>query len=205
MLVEYFKAKSILDKYGISSVESKYVDSAESAVSFSNGRKIVLKVLSSKALHKSKEGLVKTSLSGRNEIASAFNELKAKAERLKLKPYRIIAQAMAENGIEIIIGGREDAQFGKVILLGLGGIYVEAFGDVSMRVCPINRYDAMEMISELKSRKIITYNGASLKMLIELLMAVSKMLSNEDIRELDLNPVIIRMQGYDAVDLRMLR
>jgi succinyl-CoA synthetase beta subunit len=205
MLVEYFKAKSILDKYGIHSVESKYVDSAESAVSFSNSRKVALKVLSDKALHKSKEGLVKTSLSGRSEIASAFNELKAKADRLKLKPYKIIAQAMAENGIEIIIGGREDAQFGKVILLGLGGIYVEAFGDVSMRVCPISRYDAMEMVSELKSRKVITYNGASLKMLIELLMAVSKMLSDEEIKELDLNPVIMRMQGYDAVDLRMLK
>ena len=203
MQLEYFKAKGLLDKHGISSIESRYVGSAEEAVEFASNKPIVLKVISDKALHKSKAGLVMTSLADNDGIEKAYSELGKKAR--SLAPYKIIAQKMARQGIEIILGGREDPQFGKLVLLGLGGIYVEAFKDFALRVCPITRYDAQDMIQQLKSRNIITYNGKAEALLEELLIKTSRLLEDSaDIKELDLNPVIVREDGYDVVDIRVL-
>jgi succinyl-CoA synthetase beta subunit len=204
MLWDYFKAKEILDKYGIRSIESRYVENADDAVKFSQSKPIVLKLISEKELHKSKAGLVKLELSNEKDIRRAYEELASKGK--SLKPYKIIAQKMAEEGgIESIIGGRDDPQFGKLILIGLGGVYVEAFKDFALRVCPINEYDAGEMLEQLVSRNVITYKGESRKMLVKLLMSVSKLLvENPQIKELDLNPVILREKSYDVVDIRVL-
>jgi hypothetical protein len=203
MLLEYFKAKGLLDRYGIRSIESRYVSNADAAVGFSKGEAIVLKVISEKALHKSRAGLVKLGLEDKNEIKRAYKELEAKGK--KIAPYKIIAQKMAGRGVETIIGGREDPQFGKMVLIGLGGIYVEAFKDFALRSCPITRYDANEMLDQLRSREILTYNGKSTKMLTELLLSISRLLNeNASIKELDLNPVILRESSYDIVDIRVL-
>jgi len=105
----------------------------------------------------------------------------------------------------VIIGGNTDAQFGKMLLVGLGGVYVEAFRDVELRLCPITKADAGDMLSQLKSHDLITNNGRSTAMLASLLVKVSKLLvDNERISELDLNPVIVRGKAYDVVDIRMI-
>jgi succinyl-CoA synthetase beta subunit len=202
VLLDYFKGKEILDKYGIRSVDSSYVSSAKDASEFSGSDTVVLKLISSKALHKSKSGLVKLDLRGA-EVERAYEELCRKGK--PLKPYNIIAQKMAKGGIEIIIGGRTDPQFGKLILLGLGGIYVEVFKDFALRVCPITKNDAVDMINQLKSRDVITFKGKNTKMLVKLLLSVSKLLvENKSIRELDLNPLIVKESSYEAVDIRMI-
>ncbi|MGC8699540.1 MAG: acetate--CoA ligase family protein [Candidatus Micrarchaeia archaeon] len=203
MLLEYMQAKSLLEKYGIRSIESTYVGSEKELIDFIEkvGSNVVIKAISEKALHKSKAGLVMLNISEEN-AASSFNSLVKKAK--PYAPFKVLAQKMAEPGVEMVIGGREDDQFGKLILLGLGGIFVEAFKDFSLRVCPIERYDAEKMISELRSRDVITYNGKAEKMVVELLMKVSKMLQENEIKELDLNPIIIRQNSYDAVDLRVI-
>ncbi len=201
-LIDYFKGKQMLDRYGIKSVESRYVSSSEEAVRFAGNEPITLKLISDKALHKSKSGLVKLNLKG-SEIKNAFGELSAKSA--KLRPYKIIAQKMARPGIEIIIGGRTDPQFGKLVLLGLGGIYVEVFKDFALRVCPITRYDADNMISQLKSKNVITFNGKDTEMIADLLVSISELLNeNHNISELDLNPIIVREGSYEAVDIRIL-
>ncbi len=205
MLLEYFKAKRILDKYGIRSVESSYVESPEEAVAFAGNNQITLKVLSEKELHKSKAGLVRLGLSGTKDIRSAYVALKAKAATMKLSPYKIIAQKMSPSGIEAIIGGREDPQFGKLVLMGLGGIYVETFKDFSLMACPISRYEAGRMLSQLKSAGILSYQGKSSAMIERLLMDVSRLLHDHpEIKELDLNPVILRERDYEIVDIRVL-
>lgn len=201
-LLEYMKAAKLLEKYEIKSVRSAYVETAQQAADFAGNEAIVLKVISDRALHKSKAGLVKLDLAGEQKIKSAFSELKEKGR--KVVPYKIIAQQMATGGIEIIVGGREDEQFGKLILIGLGGIYVETFKDFALRVCPITRYDAEEMVEQLKSKKVITYDGEAREMLVGMLLRVSKLMSENDIKELDLNPVIVRKNGYDVVDIRVL-
>jgi succinyl-CoA synthetase beta subunit len=202
-LLDYMQAKKLLDRYGIKSVESVYVSSAEEAVRFSKGKKIVLKLVSDKALHKSKAGLVKLGLESEKEISTTYNELVRKGK--KLRPYKILAQKMAVGGVEIIIGGSTDKQFGKMLLVGLGGIYVETFKDVQLRLCPITRGDALQMLSELQSGKVITYGGKATERVVSLLLKVSKLLvNNKRINELDLNPVIVRADSYDVVDIRML-
>jgi len=202
MLLEYMKAKKLLEKYGIASIESAYINNVDELKKFiDKNQNIVLKAISEKALHKSKSGLVMLNVNKENAV-SRYNELLKRAKAYA--PFKILAQKMASPGIEVIIGGREDVQFGKLILIGLGGVFVEAFKDFSLRICPINRYDAEKMLLELKSKDVITYNGKASKTLIDLLLKVSKMLEENDIKELDLNPIIIRENGYDAVDLRII-
>ena len=163
----------------------------------------MLKALSDKALHKTKAGLVMLNLNGEKEIRQAYAELEKRAQ--VYAPYKILAQKMSKGGVEAIIGGSTDEQFGKVVLFGLGGIYVETFKDASLRLCPITRYDAEEMINELKSKNIITYNGKAASMIATLLLKFSKMFTeNQQIKEVDLNPIVIREKDYEALDLRIL-
>jgi acyl-CoA synthetase (NDP forming) len=202
-MLDYMIGKKLLDKYKINSVESKYVESAEGAVKFSGGERIVLKLISNKAIHKSREGLVKLSLKEPDEISAAYKDLEKKGK--KYAPFKVLAQKMAAGGVEVIIGGNTDKQFGKMLLVGFGGIYVEIFKDVQLRLCPITRNDALDMISGLKSRKVMTFDGEAENQLVDLLLKVSKMLvENEKISELDLNPVILRKDSYDVVDIRII-
>lgn len=203
-LLDYLQAKKLLDSYGIRSIDSAYAGSADDAVAFSRGKGIVLKLISDKAIHKSKEGLVKLDLRGKGEITAAFNYLVKKGE--KLKPYRILAQRMSGGGIEIIMGGSIDKQFGRMLLVGLGGVYVETFKDVELRLCPISKDDAKEMLADLRSGGVITYKGMATEMLASLMTKVSRLLvENPDVTELDLNPVIVREDSYDVVDIRIIK
>ena len=204
-LVDYVEAYKMLGAYEIKAAEAKYVSSAKEAIEFSHGGEpLAMKVISEKALHKSKSGLVRLGLSKPADIEGAFEDLSAKAQ--KIKPYKILVQKMVKGDKEIIVGSKTDEQFGKLILVGLGGIYVETFKDVAIRVCPINEYDANEMLDQLKSGKIIAPDEQSRKMLTNLLLKVSKfILDHKEIEELDLNPVIIYEGGYCAVDLRLMR
>jgi acetyl-CoA synthetase (ADP-forming) len=92
-----------------------------------------------------------------------------------------------------------------MILLGLGGIYVEAFKDFALRVCPITMDDALSMVRQLRSRSVVAPDAAREKMLAELLLKASRMYRNSNVKELDLNPIILHDGTYDAVDIRMIR
>ncbi len=202
-MLDYLQAKKLLGRYGIRSIDSRYVGTAEEAVAFADGKGIALKLISDKAVHKTKAGLVKLGLGERGEIVSAFNYLVKKGRGLR--PYKILAQRMAGSGVEVIMGGSTDKQFGRMLLVGLGGIYVETFRDVELRLCPINKDDAEGMLLGLKSGSVITYKGVATGMLASLLVKVSKLLvENERISELDLNPVIVREGSYDVVDIRII-
>ncbi len=202
-LLDYVSAYNLMKKYGINSIESKYVKSADEAIKFSKGRPIVLKGITKKAIHKTKSGLLELDLLTSDQIKGAFLRLSKKAQ--KFKPYKILAQPMTKQGIEIIMGGKVDSQFGKMILLGLGGIYVETFKDFALRVCPITRYDAKKMLEQLKSKKVIAPDQKSEKMIEEVLLKISKLLVENNIQELDLNPLILHDGTYDAVDIRILK
>ncbi|MCL5433715.1 MAG: acetate--CoA ligase family protein [Candidatus Marsarchaeota archaeon] len=200
--MDYDKAGLLLNSYGLHVVESKFVTSADDAISFANEDEIVLKVITPKATHKTKNGLIYANLYGEEAIKKAYNSLVKRAKQFK--PFEILAQPMIKNGVEIIIGGNTDRQFGKILMVGLGGIYVEVFKDVSARVCPINMYDAIAMINELKSKNIIAPNIHEEKLVKELILRVSKMFVENDIKEFDLNPIILHDKTYDIVDIRIL-
>ncbi|MDE1810417.1 MAG: acetate--CoA ligase family protein [Candidatus Micrarchaeota archaeon] len=201
-LWDYDKAHALIKRYGIRSVESSYVRSADDAVRFASGSTIVLKAISAKALHKSKSGLIILDLSTNESIRDAYSLLEKRAQQFR--PYKILAQKMVAGGIEIIIGGNTDEQFGKMILLGLGGIYVETFKDFALRVCPISDFDAESMIAQMKSRAIIAPTKESEAAIKKLLISAAKMFAENEITEFDLNPLILHDGTYDAVDLRVM-
>jgi hypothetical protein len=121
----------------------------------------------------------------------------------------MLVQKMARKGTELIIGGKKDPQFGHMLVLGLGGIYVEIFKDISARICPLEKKDIEEMISELKGHPII--EGArgrkplNKKKIIELVLKTCAFMQKEDVKELDLNPVVCDERGCDIVDARFIR
>jgi len=201
-LWDYDKAHALVKRYNIRSVESVYVKSSDDAVRFAAGGPIALKAISAKALHKSKSGLIMLNLSTKDEINAAYRELDKRAA--EFKPYKVLAQRMISGGIEIIIGGNTDQQFGKMILIGLGGIYVETFKDFALRVCPIKEFDAQSMLDQMKSRNIIAPDKKSEHMLKSLLMSAARMFAENEITEFDLNPLILHDGTYDAVDLRVM-
>jgi len=200
--MDYDKAGLLLNSYGFKIVESKFVTSADDAISFADGREIILKAITPKATHKSKNGLIFPDLINEEEIKRAYNLLTKRAQ--KFKPFQILAQPMIKKGIEIIIGGNTDKQFGKMIVVGLGGIYVEVFKDFSARICPISNYEAQTMINELKSKKIIASDPHYENLVREIIVKASKMFLENNIQEFDLNPIIMHDKTYDIVDIRML-
>ncbi|MBI5046494.1 acetate--CoA ligase family protein, partial [Candidatus Micrarchaeota archaeon] len=121
----------------------------------------------------------------------------------------VLVQKMARKGIELIIGGKKDPQFGHMVVLGAGGIYVEIFRDISARICPIARSDVEEMIGELKSHPLLEgARGAkpiNKKKLEELVVRACSFMEKENIMEMDLNPVVFDENGCDIIDARFRR
>lgn len=159
---------------------------------------VVLKALSSKIIHKTEAGAVKI-VHGIKELDTAFSALK------KLAPDILVQQFVP--GTEFIIGLKKDPSFGHVVLVGIGGIYVEVYKDVSFRVCPINAAQADAMIDDLKGAKILTARGKKLnrKALVDALVKLSKLPEKQPkISELDVNPFILNEQDGTIVDARVI-
>jgi acyl-CoA synthetase (NDP forming) len=120
----------------------------------------------------------------------------------------ILVQQMAPPGQEVIVGLKKDPQFGHALMFGLGGIFVEVYRDVSFRVVPIEKRDALMMISEIKGYSILKgirgKKPADIDAIADVLMAVSKMAEKENIIELDINPLIVSEKGALAVDARAM-
>jgi len=205
------RAFSLLKKYRIPSSEFIIAKKAEAAAKAAEklGFPVALKVVSEKILHKSDIGCVKTGISSAGQAAKAFDEIMKNAKtKAKVRPEGILIQKM-ESGTEIIIGLKKDPQFGPVVLLGLGGIFVEVMKDVSLRIAPLEKTGCLEMIEELKGSAIL--KGArgkkpvNIDSIVNILMAVSSIgMKNKNIAEMDLNPVIVNESSAKVVDARII-
>jgi acyl-CoA synthetase (NDP forming) len=116
---------------------------------------------------------------------------------------------MVLDGKEVILGTKQDPSFGPVVLFGLGGIYVEVFKEASLRVAPINRPEAEEMISELKTAAILKgvrgERPLDIEALVEHLLRLSQLMTDfPEIEGIDINPVRVLEKGAVAVDARIL-
>ncbi len=166
---------------------------------------LVLKTISKNVIHKTEIGGVKIA-KNREEFTKKFNELLEDAKKHKIKPDHIMMQEYVD-GVELIIGLKKDQTFGHVIMLGFGGIYVEAVRDVTFRVCPINDRDASKMIEDLKSRDILLdgRRNFDLEKLRKTLMKISKIpQKKKGLLELDVNPIMIQEDKLKAVDVRVI-
>jgi len=204
--MKYSDALELVKRYQIDFAEGIVVRNVEDAVKFAE-YPVALKVVSDEILHKTDKGCVKLNIKDEQTLRKTYPEILLNAGQAKIDG--ILVQKMAKPGIELIIGGRKDEQFGPVILFGLGGIFVEIFKDFSLRLCPIDRSDALEMISEMKAYPLLTgargRKPVDLEAIAGLLQKVSKLLwENKNIQELDLNPVIAYEKGCCAVDVRVL-
>ena len=207
------ESKQLLKEAGISIVETKLATSMKEAVKLSKefGFPVVLKVASSDVTHKSDAGGVKVGLKNANQVSSAYREIMTSVK--KKYPEATIdgvsVQPMAKPGVEVIIGMSKDAQFGPVLMFGLGGILVEILKDVSFRIVPLTRRDAREMIREIKGYPVLegyrNQEPANIPLLEEMLLKVSDFAEkNPEVKELDLNPIFAYRDSAVAVDARVV-
>lgn len=169
---------------------------------------VALKIISSDIVHKTDSGCLKTNINDKKELLEAYSTILGNAKKMKAKVQGMLIQEMAK-GNEVIVGIKRDPQFGPVIAFGLGGVFVEILKDVSLKVCPITKKDAEDMINEIKGKKILEgYRGgkaANKKEIIEILVKISEMaVKNEKIKELDLNPIMIDEKKAVIVDARIM-
>ena len=213
ILLTEIESKELLKEAGINVVDTRLATSREEAVSIGGqlGFPVVLKIASSDIIHKSDAGGVKVGLKTPKQVARAYDEI-LKAIRQKHPDANIqgiSVQKMARPGVEVIIGMSKDAQFGPMIMFGLGGIWVELLKDISFRIAPLTRADAAEMISEIKGYPLLTgYRGqeaVDIAQLEDFILKVSDFADNNPVvKELDLNPVFAYSDGAVAVDARVI-
>ncbi len=210
-LLTEIEAKELLKQAGIDVVDTRLATSKEEAISISQelGFPVVLKIASADVVHKSDAGGVKLDVKTAKQVGKAYDDImKAiKKEYPQAKIQGVSVQKMARPGVEVIIGMSKDAQFGPVLMFGLGGILVEILKDVSFRIVPLVKRDAREMIREIKGYPLLEgYRGsepADVENLEELLLKISDFVEkNPDIKELDLNPIFAYKDGAVAVDAR---
>ena len=176
------------------------------------GFPVVLKVDVPSIIHKSDVGGIMLNLNSNEEVIAAFDELQARLQnRLKAgEPFTAIVMQQADlDGQEVILGIKQDATFGPVLLFGLGGIFAEMIEDVSLRVLPVDRTDVVEMIQEIRGYEALTgIRGTSPKdvdSLADLLLSLSQLAQDfQEIKEIDLNPVISYENGCLALDARFI-
>ena len=211
MLTEV-ESKELVSGAGIATVETRLALSQKEAIAISKeiGFPVVLKVVSTDIVHKSDIGGVKVGLTSVAGVVRAYKEIMAAARSSypKARIDGVSVQKMVGSGVEVIIGMSKDPQFGPVIMFGLGGILVELLKDVSFRVVPLNRRDAAEMIREVKGYPLLDgYRGrerVNVALLEEMILKISDLAErNPEIKELDLNPVIVGKNSAVAVDARI--
>ena len=212
-LLTEIEAKELLKQAGIDVVETKLAASKEEAIALSKqmGFPVAIKIASADVVHKSDAGGVKLNLEDEEKVGNAYDDI-MQAIRQQYPDAAIqgvSVQPMARPGVEVIIGMSKDAQFGPVIMFGLGGILVEILKDVSFRIVPLEKRDAREMVQEIKGYPVLEgYRGqeaVDIENLENMILKVSSFIeSNPQINELDLNPVFAYSDGAVAVDARVI-
>jgi acyl-CoA synthetase (NDP forming) len=207
--------KALLAAYGIAVPRSVVVQNA-AAVNGMLARltaPFVVKVMSPDLLHKSDAGGVRVNLRTAAEAATAIRDMMREPAIAAARIDGFLVEEMAPAGQEVVIGGLRDADFGPLVMVGLGGIFVEVLADVAFRICPITRLDAEEMLAELKGAALL--DGArgrkpiSKTAIIDALLKIGGeagllMRHAGDIKEADINPLIVSEKGAVAVDARFI-
>ena len=207
------EAKELLKQYGIPVPDFKLIKSEDEIAGLDKeiNFPIVMKIVSPDIIHKTDAGGVKVGIKTETEARLAYQEIifKAKKYNKNAKIFGVIAYAMVPQGTEIIIGMMKDPHFGPVIMFGLGGIFVEILKDISFRILPIEERDAREMINEIKGFEMLKgvrgEGPKDIKAIKKLLMKISQLvMKNPEIKEIDLNPVIVFDKGLQVIDARII-
>ena len=191
----------------------KVAKTPEQAAKYSEeiGYPTVFKIISPNVIHKFDVGGVILNINSREDAKKAYNQIVMNVKKYNpnAKIDGILVQEMAPFAIEVIVGATKDPQFGPTLMFGFGGTLVELLKDVSFRIAPINEEEAKEMISEVKAYPLLRgYRGqppADLDTLEKILLSTSRLvMDHQEIKELDLNPIIVYENGAKTVDARII-
>ena len=207
------EALRTVEAYGISTAAWAVARDADEAVAAGErlGYPLALKAISAEVSHKSDVGGVALDIANEAALRQAWtgmhSRLREGAPSTVVKEF--LVQKMIRGGREMITGARRDATFGPVVLFGLGGVYVEVFDDVSLRVAPLTRFDAEEMIAEVRGSRLLRgmrgQAPADVDALIDALLALSQlMVEHPEIQEVDINPLVALDKGALALDARIV-
>jgi 3-hydroxypropionyl-CoA synthetase (ADP-forming) len=204
-------SKEILSEYGIKVPQYALVTSSDEAVKKSKeiGFPLVAKIVSADILHKTDVGGVKVGLRSEDEVKKAFDDMYHRLKE-KFDVKGVLLEKMVPNGVELIIGLQNDSQFGPSIMVGLGGIYTELLKDVSFRVLPITKDDAIKMLNSLRGRDILKgFRGSkpvNMDMISEAIVNIGTL--GVDLagkyESIDFNPVVVYPDGYFVVDAKII-
>jgi 3-hydroxypropionyl-CoA synthetase (ADP-forming) len=204
-------SKEILSEYGIRVPHYALVTNTDEAVQKSKeiGFPLVAKIVSADILHKTDVGGVKVGLNSEDEVKKTFDDMYYRLKE-KFEVKGVLLEKMVPNGVELIIGLQNDSQFGPSIMVGLGGIYTELFKDVSFRVLPITKNDALKMLDSLKGKDILKgFRGSkpiNMDLLSEAIVNIGTL--GVDLagkyESIDFNPVVIYPDSYFVVDAKII-
>ena len=199
-----FESKQILSAYGIPVTKEKTVTTLEEAVSAANslGYPVVLKASGENLQHKTELDLIRLDLKDESQVKQAYTEL---IEKSTVPITEILIQQMLKGNRELMAGLKRDSQFGPCVVFGLGGVLAEILEDVSIRVAPITTFDAMDMMTNIRGKKILEpFRGKPAvdhEALAEFLIALGRIgLENDAISEIDINPIKLIEGRPVAVD-----
>lgn len=208
-------AKRLLQSFGIAVPRGEVVADAAAAQLAASRLKapFAAKVVSQEAIHKSDIGGVRLSLGAAADVRAAVLALGEAAAGHNVVASGYLVEEMATPGCEVVIGGLMDPRFGPVVMLGLGGVFVEIFADTAFRVCPIDAIDVRDMIDQLRAAPLL--RGArgrkpvSEDAIVAALLAVggdNGLMTTlcDEIEELDINPLMVSEHGAVACDARVV-
>src|SRR5918998_85268 len=205
-------AKQVLTEYGVRVPKYALVTNEEEAEIEAGkvGFPLVAKIVSPEILHKTDVKGVKVGLQNQEDVKNTFNEMYGRLSKQYNVKGVLLEKMAAAGGVELIVGLQNDPQFGPVIMAGIGGIYTEVFKDVSFRVLPITKEDAINMIDELKGNKILKgFRGmpsVNVNMLTEALVNIGRFGTEMApyYESIDFNPIIFYENEYVVVDAKIL-
>ncbi|MDO8751353.1 MAG: acetate--CoA ligase family protein [Dehalococcoidia bacterium] len=207
------ESKEFVHASGIPVVKARLATSQREAAAIASemGFPIALKIMSPEIIHKSDVGGVRLGLKSQAEVRRAYSEIVSAAKRSNAAAHilGVSVQAMAPPGVEVILGMTQDPQFGPVLMFGLGGVMVEVLKDVAFRLVPLTRYDARQMVREIRGYPILNgYRGhkpVDVAALENSLLKLSRFIeAHPEVNELDMNPVFVYPKGVLAVDARVI-
>jgi acyl-CoA synthetase (NDP forming) len=207
------EAKTVCMKCGIPVTNFKVAKNEAEAVKLAEqiGYPIVLKIVSPDIIHKSDVGGVIIGLKTAKDVQNAYHQIleNVKKHKADAKIAGVLVQEMAPPSTEVIVGAIKDPQFGPALMFGLGGIFVEVLKDVTFRVAPITEDEACEMVTEVKAYPLLKgYRGqppADTEAIVQILLKTSRLvMEHQEIKELDLNPILVYEKGAKTVDARII-
>lgn len=203
----------LLDCYGIPTATGRLAGNAEEAgrIAAEIGFPVAMKIVAERIIHKSDIGGVRLGVSSVEEAKGAFREIVENAERAEpdAEVSGVLVQRMVSGGRETIVGMIRDEAFGPMIMFGLGGVFVEALGDVAFRIAPIDEMDAHDMIRSIRGVRVLGgIRGeppADIEAIVDTLLRLSRLaLDFPEIGEMEINPLVAIGEGVIAVDGRAI-